>query len=378
MFKSDYIRPSAADRWMNCPGSVILCEKIKPPYTESEYAKEGTAAHKVCELMLLGKRVPKTIEGVPVTPEMREHAKNYKSFVMSMVKESKGELLVEQKGKVNVHTDYGYVEIEGTADAVIKTKQEIIVIDFKYGKGVKVDAGSFQLFIYGLCTLNENGFGRALRTIVYQPRIDNIDEKLYTPKDISAIGAMLSDKLFTIQEMYEGSTSVDYNPGEKQCKFCPVKAHCPAIKNEIMESAKIDFADTSIEPLQPGAMTTAQLQKALDAIPLLSDWMTAVQDHARSEILAGKKIPGYKLIKTFSNTKYIDEKAVERKFKRSHGEKIYSAPKLLSPAQLKKVVGEKALKPFTERLEKAPALVPESHKGPEYGSAQNDFGIIDA
>lgn len=43
---------SSYDRWGNCFGSVRECEGV--PNIESEYAKEGTLAHTVCERMLKG------------------------------------------------------------------------------------------------------------------------------------------------------------------------------------------------------------------------------------------------------------------------------------------------------------------------------------
>lgn len=42
------LSPSSAHRWLNCPRSPRL-EALLPENT-SEYAKEGTLAHSVCEI----------------------------------------------------------------------------------------------------------------------------------------------------------------------------------------------------------------------------------------------------------------------------------------------------------------------------------------
>ena len=39
---------SAAERWMNCPGSVAATKDL--PSSTSVYAEEGTLAHSLCEL----------------------------------------------------------------------------------------------------------------------------------------------------------------------------------------------------------------------------------------------------------------------------------------------------------------------------------------
>ena len=48
------LSPSAASRWINCPGSVALCATLpKPPSTF--YADEGTSAHALAEKCILEK-----------------------------------------------------------------------------------------------------------------------------------------------------------------------------------------------------------------------------------------------------------------------------------------------------------------------------------
>ena len=45
--------PSAAKRWRNCPGSVVMCDGA--PDKPSREAAEGTAYHAISELVLTGK-----------------------------------------------------------------------------------------------------------------------------------------------------------------------------------------------------------------------------------------------------------------------------------------------------------------------------------
>jgi hypothetical protein len=47
------LSPSSAERWMTCPGSVVLTEGLEDK--GSDAAEEGTAAHELAERILSGK-----------------------------------------------------------------------------------------------------------------------------------------------------------------------------------------------------------------------------------------------------------------------------------------------------------------------------------
>src|SRR5215467_13424311 len=53
--------PSAAERWLACPGSFAL-GLAHPPEPESEYAAEGTRLHKVAAAHLLAGDVDRAIQ----------------------------------------------------------------------------------------------------------------------------------------------------------------------------------------------------------------------------------------------------------------------------------------------------------------------------
>ena len=73
--------PSAAERWIACPGSVKLSENC--PKTTSKYAEEGTLAHALAEQCLLTPDknaddfVGKRIDGQLITQEMAEFVQVY-------------------------------------------------------------------------------------------------------------------------------------------------------------------------------------------------------------------------------------------------------------------------------------------------------------
>src|SRR5690606_17957678 len=124
------------------------------PYTTlfrsvSEYAAEGTKAHKLAEGILLDK-IDEPADG---TNEMFEHVSRYVEAVLEKWIPG-AQLYVEQRLEFSPWVPEGF----GTGDAVIVSDDVLEIIDLKYGKGVQVDAeNNPQLRLYALGAYNEFG-----------------------------------------------------------------------------------------------------------------------------------------------------------------------------------------------------------------------------
>ena len=80
--------PSAADRYIHCPPSLILGEETGAEDTSSDYSREGTEAHSLGEFFL------KEALGIPCedprpglhyyTDEMQECAEGYRDAVLEI------------------------------------------------------------------------------------------------------------------------------------------------------------------------------------------------------------------------------------------------------------------------------------------------------
>ena len=175
------LSPSSAHRWTQCPGSVAL--EAQYPDTGSKFADEGTAAHELAAMALLDDRdasyfVGQVIEvnGVEydVDTEMAMQVQKYLDYVRSI----EGELMVEQRLPIEQLT--GEPGAGGTADAVILAGEELVIVDLKYGRGVKVDAEhNAQLCTYAAAALEEYEFlgdFSQVRVVIVQPRLDHISE----------------------------------------------------------------------------------------------------------------------------------------------------------------------------------------------------------
>jgi hypothetical protein len=189
------LAPSAAKRWMECPGSVAMSEGI--PNTSSVFAAEGTAAHELCAHCLETNDDPATfldmwidihaadgqsrfvdLDEPPseenryfqVDEEMVDGVRMYVEHVRSLI--GPDTILSVEERLDMTHIDE---QIFGTGDATVLdlASRHLHVVDFKYGKGVAVDADSNpQLMLYaaGAARRHHNHQIAKLTVHIVQPR----------------------------------------------------------------------------------------------------------------------------------------------------------------------------------------------------------------
>jgi hypothetical protein len=373
---------------MRCPGSVALEAEL--PDTSSVYADEGTAAHELCSWMLAEERTKEDAEALigvmaitvngkdwSVTEEMVEHC----SYYAKLVREYAGKypILVEQRlsfGKtIDVPDQFG------TSDAVILKDDEIVVIDFKYGMGVKVEAvDNEQAQLYALGVLEEydylNSGWKFVTMVICQPRVNHVAEWVISVEQLREFGE--NARLCAVEALWHENPKL--NPGEKQCRFCKAKATCPALRDEVLEvvtgAAASDFDDldannvrtsdldaNNVRTSDPGAnnvrtSNAERLAVAMSKVGLVEDWCKAIRAETERRLFAGEDVPGFKLVEgRQGNRNWSNEEAVEAMFQhwRYRKDEMYDFA-LISPT-----TAEKLLKANPGRWEKLQELI---HRAP--------------
>ncbi|MEE8551567.1 MAG: DUF2800 domain-containing protein [Gemmatimonadota bacterium] len=353
---------SSASRWLACPGSVreIAALPAGERNRTSTYADEGSAAHTLGEKCLtnsyssaarfIDTLIPGKLQDWPVTDEMAESVQVYLDEVAYHVDRLKGQLFVEKSVKPIDRDD-----MWGTADAIIyEPFGELVVIDFKYGKGVVIETDwNDQMMYYGLGGLREIGFNDVSKVtlVVVQPRAIHVDgpvRRWFIGKDILRD---FSDHLVSGADLTK-DPDAPLKAG-KHCRFCPVAPTCPAMRAVVMRAASDDFADLPEEIEEPGAhvklpdpQDAEELGRAMQLVPLLDFWVSEVQSLARRRLEHGQEVPGFKLVRGRANRAWKDADDVERRLRNMKGvsvDDIYGK-KLKSPAQLEKVkaLGDKS------------------------------------
>jgi hypothetical protein len=338
---------------------VRLSEQCPEP-EGSSYAEEGTLAHAVAELKLkIAMDQPTTageLKRLTKDPlwdgEMDEATDFYRDIVIEHLQAADDSMLmIEQRVDFSEWVPGGF----GTSDAVIISDDTIEIIDFKYGKGVRVDAkDNSQMRLYALGAFEIFGdlydFDKVVMTIV-QPRLDHVsteeltvDELLTWAQDV-VVPAAKDDATICAGDW---------------CRWCPAKAVCRARAEANLALARYDFKD-------PDLLDESEIGEILKQADELQKWVADVQEHALKQALDGTQYDGWKLVEGRSVRKYADElKVAEALQKVGYKEAVLYERKLLGLTAMEKLVGKKKL---TETLGDLiikpagkPVLVPLSDK----------------
>lgn len=371
---------SGAKRWMSCTPSANL-EQLFPEET-SEFAKEGTFAHAMAELMI-NRRIAlsgdwaeyyesldKMREDEYYSKELEDYIEAYVDTVQEIFNEAKAECELDYYAEIMTEQRLYFSEFVpdgfGTGDVVILSEDTVRVIDLKYGKGVPVSAvDNPQLKLYALGAISEYStlydFTKVKTTII-QPRLDSISTAEYTVNELLAWG------IYTVKPLAEKALKGEgeYVAGD-HCRFCKARRQCKA-RAEYYTSLK------DKEFKSPDLLTSEELSEVLNIGEHLSSWLKDVQDFALKEALAGKAITGYKLVEGRSTRKYADEeKVVEALKKAGYDEDDLYEKKIKGVTAMQKITGKKAfdeiLGGLVVRTDGKPTLVPESDKRHAIGSA---------
>lgn len=371
---------SSAHRWLACPPSARLQESAAD--TTSEAAAEGTLAHELVELklnrLLKGKPAGKAtlaIKNNPLFhPVMEDHTNDYIDYVCELFAQAQqsaadAKMLSETRLDYSMFVPGGY----GTADTIIISDGVMHVVDFKYGKGVRVEAeGNPQLRLYGLGALATYGLLYDIREVqmhIVQPRLDNTSsERLYVP-DLILWGTDYVRP--RAQQAYDGEG--EFCAGE-HCRFCKVSATCRARVEYVTDMAKHEFAD-------PALLTDEEIAEMLPRVDELVRWAKQVKDWALEQAVNHEHtLPGYKLVEGRANRRLLDPQQAGALLEEAgySRDELYTLKGL---TDLEAVVGKKALSEHLGSLIHKPAgkpvLVPESDKRPAISSAARAADMFD-
>ena len=360
------LSPSSSERWISCPPSVRMSEGIEEK--PSEYAAEGTAAHSLCEYKLrelLGYKQSDIRENLDYyNEEMEDCTEEYRNYINELLAENNGRkplMFVEQRVDFSRFVKEGF----GTSDCIIIDNDTIYVIDFKYGKGVEVNAvNNTQVMIYAIGALEMfDGIFDINHVImtIFQPRLSNISTFEMTKDELYH---WAFNVLKPAADMaYQGTGT--FKCGD-YCRFCKAKTICRARAEYNLKLAQYDFK-------MPATLEDIEIESLLGKLDMLIDWAEDIKTYALDQAVQGKKWRGYKIVEGRSNRKYTDEKAVADMVTKA-GYDPYEK-KVLGITAMSKLLGKKKfeelLSGLVEKPQGKPTLVSESDDRPEMNIAAN-------
>lgn len=375
MSKHAILSASGSHRWLNCLPSARL--ELEFDDFSSGAAREGTAAHALCEHKL---KVALQMESQRPTSEydceeMEECTDAYRDYVLEQLELAKQTcndpvVLIEQHLDFSCYVPDGF----GTGDCIIISDKRLHIIDFKYGKGVLVDAvdnPQMKLYALGALEMYEALYDiEEVSMTIFQPRRENVSTWTIS---VDALREWAETELKEKAKMaFEGEG--EYVPGE-WCTFCRAAVRCRARAEEKLKLAQKEFK-------MPPLLSDAEIEEILHIIPDLTKWANEIIAYATDAAMNhGKEWNGFKVVAGRSNRKYSDEEAVAKAAKEAGFTEIYrkslitltDMQKLMGKKQFEEILGDLIYKPPGK-----PTLVPKSDKRPAINTVnvKNEFNEI--
>lgn len=341
---------SAAHRFMTCAGSFLKqreqIEADEFENIESEYAKLGTAAHKLGAKAIatgrepyefLGESFDGYLAGWPTGISL-DAVQVYFSECIGILarRREQGHMLLEE----TIHLPEIHPLLRGTVDFGFWSLEDgIFLRDYKNGEGVGVAApGNKQLLYYGfLMILKIINDGHKLPLDmpvslgIVQPNFYGIFEAPdvweTTTKFVLDWGHNeLLPRMKSLMENPEYEES-DFVLGS-HCQFCPVLLDCPKMQRAFKEYADAEEGFVAM-------LTDEELDHFYSQREAARRFMNALEGVVHARLVGGSKIPSAKLVE--KKVARVWRPGALAALKEAFGAKAMTVPEIKSPAQIEKM-----------------------------------------
>jgi hypothetical protein len=219
-----------------------------------------------------------------------------------------------------------------------------------------------QLSLYGAAGLETFGLAadfKRVRTVIIQPRLNHVSERVQTVEEIAEFVTEVQAATVAANQ-----PSAPLVTSTKGCKFCKAKANCKALRDEALEA----FNSVS----EPTAAADDALATAMAKADLIEGWLKSVRAEVERRLLSGTAVPGYKLVQgKRGHRKWSNAEEAETILKtmRVPHDRMYDYS-LVTPTTVEKlfkegVVGPRQwpkLQPLITQSEGGPSVAPETDK----------------
>ncbi|HZX69783.1 MAG TPA: DUF2800 domain-containing protein [Rhodanobacter sp.] len=319
---------SGAERFMACPGSVGLSEGLHDDDDDGEFAKPGTAAHELLDLAFQEQKDAWEYIGGAIEKPMADAVQVCLSAVRKAHPDrNQGNFWTEEK----YYCPTIHALFYGTADIVYLDElgRVLHIWDYKHGAGIYVEVKHNPQTMGYACG--------ALEQLKLWDQVDMVVLHIVQPRCFGEAHRMWSISTENLEQWLLGQlipamdralVSRDTASGE-HCRFCPVRFRaCPQLVSDMAE------LETMMGAMSRTAdeLTNEQVSRFLTLLETAKIVGKAASKTAFGRLEAGHKIAGFKLAKAKANRIFKD--GAEAAAKAAFGDSAYTAPELLSPAQM--------------------------------------------
>jgi hypothetical protein len=324
MQHSKVVGGSTAKRVINCPGSVALVAKM-PPQVESKYAAEGTMLHGCMEELLADGRM----QDLRVRHALTEEQVDKLDFCCNAldVIDPAQKMTFVQEVMVGFDGVPELAGVFGNADLVGKLDGRAIILDWKFGDGVIVEAEeNDQGLFYAAAAMATKSLDwvfhgtREIEIVIVQP----FSVRRWTTT---------FDRVRQFQNDLINAVKLSAKPGAptaigEWCRWCTAKPICPQMTGAIDR-----VTHSALKEIDNDA-----LARALSLADRLESFISDTRALAQARLEKGLAVPGYKLVPKRATRQWADEaKAEQALMAAGLGADDIFKKELLSPAQAEKV-----------------------------------------
>jgi hypothetical protein len=267
-----------------------------PPQPSSVHADRGTMLHDAISRILLD-------QGVAIGRFL------YKDQLLTQeLYDEKIAVALDALDQVDPHGDLVY-EVEtrvgfgdllpgvfGSTDLVGRINNRAVVLDWKFGDGVIVDAEeNAQLMFYAAAAMRTEALKWAfdgateIECVIVQPPVTR--RWVTTPERIATFERELV-RAVKIASQEDAPLS----QGE-HCRWCAAKPICPQMTGAVDRAIKQQIVNLDVDTLA----------QHLHTADLLEDWIKDLRALAFGLLEQGATVPGYKLVQKQARRQWVDE-----------------------------------------------------------------------
>jgi len=329
MSHSKIVGGSTAKRVMACPGSVALCAAM-PPQVENEYMAKGTLCHNAMDRIFSSGIPPKSVIGMQyagqvLTEEVYEDKISTAMMLMDAL-DPAGEMELDTETRVG----FGSVlpDVFGTTDVIGRLTGRAVVLDWKFGDGVPVDAEeNAQLMFYAAAAM------RTKETMWAFEGVTEVELVIIQPPHIRRWTTTVQ-RIKAFEQDLICAVSAAQKPNAKlvageHCRFCAARPICPEITGAVDRALKTKIDD----------LDTAQINAYLKNADVLEGWIKDLRALAFQMMDKGVTLPDWKLVSKRGTRKWTSESdAKAAMLALGVKESDVTVTELMSPAQAEKVL----------------------------------------
>ena len=330
MQHSNIVGGSTAKRVINCPGSVVLVQKM-PPKPSSEHADRGTLLHNAISAILEDMNVDvigMKYEDQVLTQDLYDEKITVALALLDEVDPDK-----EMMYEVETRVGFGDLlpNVFGSTDLVGRIGDRAIVLDWKFGDGVVVDATeNEQLMFYAAAAMRTDAAKWAfdgtteIECIIVQPPMI---KRWTTSKE--RIAQFERDLIKAVKEAQQPDAKLAMGD---HCRWCAAKPICPQMTGQVDRAIQTQLKEIDI----------TMLSQYLKNAEVIEDWIKNLRELAIQLLEKSLPVPGYKLVAKRGTRQWIDEKEAQVVLDLA-GVNPFKEPELISPAAAEKLLKKSKL-----------------------------------